>query len=310
MNELTVNVLGFTAVNTDLKAQLRDVVTGAVIEERPLFRDGTARFPNVRPGQYDLHIIHPNMPLLPVVVRPIRTLPSGPTKISILIDPKDFRNSAIEDIPDIDLTPLARTMDDIELAVQGLGNKKGGEAILASDWNSMAGSMALLARSVSELTRLVTPVGHNHPQYEKKLNELSSNFDQLVGTLSTSMAEIQRQLQIQRLEEVTTKALDEANVPAPSRKVLQDRFDVLREKVTESPRVFAELLRNESAGIGETVQQITAAGGIADKTRAALDTAFEDAARFNPSDSASEIESHNRTNRKLGAPVFAKRSVA
>ncbi|HET8774603.1 MAG TPA: hypothetical protein VFP80_12445 [Thermoanaerobaculia bacterium] len=309
MNELTVNVLGFAAVNTDLKAQLRDTVTGAVLEERPLFRDGTARFPKVRPGQYDLHVVHPNMPLRPVVSRPIRMLPVGPTKISILIDPKDFQNTALEDVPDVDLTPLAKTMDDVELAAQGLGNKKGGEAILASDWNAMASSVALLAKSVSELTRLVTPVGHNHPEYEKKINEMSSNFDKLVGTLSASMAEIQRQLQIRRLEEVTTKLLDEANVPLTNRKVVEERFDRLREKVTESPRDFSELMRNQSADIERAVKDMVGTAGD-DKTKNDFNLTFENAARFAPKDHAAEIEFNNRTNRALGAQNFTKRSIA
>lgn len=309
MNELTVNVLGFAAVNTDLKAQLRDVVTGQVIEERPLFRDGTARFPKVRPGQYDLHVIHPNMPLKPVAVRPIRTLPVGPTRISILVDPKDFANTAIEDIPDVDLTPLARTMDEVDLAAQGLGNKKGGEAILASDWNALASTVSTLAKSVSELTRLVTPVGHNHPEYEKKMNELSTNFDKLVGTLSESMAEIQRQLQIRRLEEVTTKILDEAEVPITDRKVFEERFELLREKVTESPRNFSEFMRNQSADIERAVKDKVGTAGN-EKTKNEFNVAFETAARYSAKDHAAEVELANRNNRKQGATQFTKRGVA
>ena len=309
MNELTVNILGFAAVNTDLRAQLRDTVTGDVLEERPLFRDGTARFPSVRPGQYDLHVVHPNMPLRPVARRPIRMLPIGPTKISILIDPKDFQNTAIEDVPDVDLTPLSGTMDDVELAAQGLGNKKGGEAILASDWNALAGSVALLAKSVSELTRLVTPVGHNHPEYEKKMNELGANFDKLVGTLSASMAEIQRQLQIRRLEEVTTRLLEEADVPIADRKPLEDRFDRLREKITESPRDFAETMRNQSADIERTVREMVGQAGD-DKTKNEFNLSFEQAGRWAAKDHASEIEFSNRTNRKLGAANFTKRGVS
>jgi hypothetical protein len=310
MNELQVNVLGFAAVNTDLKAQLRDIVTGDVIEERPLFRDGTARFPNVRPGQYDLRVIHPNMPLRPIVAKPIRMLPVGPTKISVLIDPKDFQNTAIEDVPDVDLTPLARTMDDVELAAQGLGNKKGGEAILASDWNALAGSVALLAKSVSELTRLVTPVGHNHPEYEKKMNELATNFDKLVGTLSASMAEIQRQLQIRRLEEVTTKMLDEAEVPITDRKPFEERFELLREKITESPRDFSEFMRKQSSDIEREVKNRVGQAPTDEKTKNEFNVAFQNAAKYSAKDHASEVELANRANRKQGVAKFTKTGVA
>lgn len=60
-----------------------------------------------------------------------------------------------------------------------VANKKGGEAIRADDWNLVVGGAQHLADALSQMTQLVSPVGHN----------LSSNFDTLVNTLSAALAD-------------------------------------------------------------------------------------------------------------------------
>ncbi len=140
------------------------------------------------------------------------------------------------------------------------------------------------------------------------MNELSANFDKLVGTLSASMAEIQRQLQIRRLEEVTTKILEEAQVPITDRKVFEDRFELLREKVTESPRNFSELMRSQSAEIERAVKDKVGTAGN-EKTKNEFNLAFETAATYSAKDHAAEVELANRNNRKQGATQFTKRGV-
>jgi hypothetical protein len=302
--ELSVNVLGFSAVNTDLKAELLDPVTQRVVDTRPLFRDGTVRFPKVDAGAYDIRVIHPNM-FTPVAVRPIRVLPTGDTKVNILIDPKAFRNTAIEDTPDVDLGPLAVTAQEVQLTADGLRNKKGGEAILADDWNTMASSISALAHAVAELTRLVSPQGHNHPEYEKKLNEQQANFETLVGTLNASMAEIQRQLQIRRLQETTTKILDEAKVPSEDRRLIEDRFKNLQLQLTEPPRIFAEALRNGAADIERDVQTAIAKspvkGEVSPNTSNVFGDVFGTAKTLNTKDHASEVVAFQRANRQFAS---------
>ncbi|HKO57298.1 MAG TPA: hypothetical protein VJ276_15590 [Thermoanaerobaculia bacterium] len=306
--ELAVNVLGFSTVNTDLKAELLDPVTQRVVDTRPLFRDGTVRFPKVDAGAYDIRIIHPNM-FTPVAVRPIRVLPTGDTKVNILIDPKAFKNTAIEDVPDVDLGPIETSAQEVQLTADGLRNKKGGELIQVADWNAMASSISALAHAVAELTRLVAPQGHNHPEYEKKINEQAANFDTLVGTLNASMAEIQRQLQIRRLQETATKVLDEANVPIDKRKLINDRFQVLEQQLTEPPRSFAEAFRNTSADIEREVNTAVGQAQIEPDTRKAFGNIFEVAKTLNTKDHASEVAAFQRTNRQFGAATLTKGSV-
>ena len=85
-NNLLLNVLGFPAVNRDLTVEVRDPLTAQVVRTAKPFLDGTVRLPDVDPGAYELAVLHPNL-ALPVVRRPIRILPSGDTRVSVLIDP-------------------------------------------------------------------------------------------------------------------------------------------------------------------------------------------------------------------------------
>ena len=196
-NNLMLNVFGFPAANRDLTVEVRDPITSDVVRTAQPFLDGTVRLPGIDPGAYELAILHPNL-ALPVVRRPIRILPSGDTRVSVVIDPSQFRNTPIEDIPDANLGPVRDTVTSIGETALPLTHKQAGEAIRADDWNAMAGAVHDLASAVAELTRLVSPTGHDHPELIAKFDEMSSNFDQLVNTLSASMTELQRQIQAQR----------------------------------------------------------------------------------------------------------------
>ena len=196
-NNLILNILGFPAANRDLTVEVRDPLTRRVVQTAKPFLDGTVRLPGIDPGAYELAILHPNL-ALPVVRRPIRILPSGDTRVSVVIDPSQFRNTPIEDIPDANLGPVRDTVTSIGETALPLSHKQAGEAIRSDDWNAMAGAVHDLASAVAELTRLVSPTGHDHPELVAKFDEMSSNFDQLVNTLSASMTELQRQIQAQR----------------------------------------------------------------------------------------------------------------
>src|SRR5918996_1216845 len=137
MNDLQINIHGFPIVNSDITAELRDVVSGLPIKKANPFRDGTVTFPKVDAGMYQLVLTHPNLAGV-VAQQPIRVLPGGRTRVSILIDPSKFKNTPIEDVPDANLTPVIDAARNVEDNARGLANKQGGEAILASDWNSLA----------------------------------------------------------------------------------------------------------------------------------------------------------------------------
>src|SRR5882672_8785116 len=211
MSDLTVNLLGFAAVNRDLKVQLRDPVTTTVVREVQPFLDGTVRVPQIEAGAYELTVTHPNL-TVPVLRRPIRILPVGDTRVSVLIDPSQFRNTPVADIPEANLTPVRQLTESVAETIVPLATKQPGEAIKAEDWNAMAASIRDLAHAVGELSRLVSPTGHDHQELIDKTNEMQSNFETLLNTLSASMAELQRQIQSQRFRQQIEAVLADAQV--------------------------------------------------------------------------------------------------
>jgi hypothetical protein len=257
MQDLTLNILGFPAANRDLSIKVIDPVSQNVVRTVTPFLDGTVRIPKIDPGAYELAIQHPNV-ALPILRRPIRVLPVGPTNISVVIDASKFRNTPIEDIPDANLAPVQEMAQSIAETVLPLGNKLPGEAILAQDWNAMAGAIRDLAGALGQLTQLVSPTGHNHRELENKFDEVSSNFSELINSVSASLTELQRQFQTQRLRQQIGDVLDRAAIDPASPKGLElsDLVKNLETNVTASPTTFGRAVRNTAVQLSTKLETL------------------------------------------------------
>lgn len=256
-NALNLNILGFPAVNSDLKIELRDPLTREVVTTARPFADGSVRVSKMTAGQYELAVIHPQLPL-PVLQRPIRVLPGGDTTVSVLIDPSKFRNTAIQDVPDANLGPVRDRLASVAETTLPLSEKVAGEAIRSDDFNALANGIRDIALAVSELTRLVTPVGHNHPELEAKLNEMQGNFDTLVSTLTVAMTELQRQLQAQRVRTQVEDVIDAAKLPreSPKARELIDTVKLLDVDLTASPTLYGRLRRDAGQQLATKVEAL------------------------------------------------------
>lgn len=257
MSNLSLSILGFPAVNRDLTVELRDPTTQTLVKQVQPFLDGTARVTQILPGSYEMTIRHPNV-VLPVIRQPVRVLPSGDTRVSVLLDPSKFRNTPIEDIPEANLSPVADAARSIAETATPLSHKQPGEAILAQDWNAMASAVRDLANTVAQLVGLVTPTGHNHPELENKINEMSENFQTLLETLSASLAELQRQVQVDRIQQQVRDVLDQAGVDPGS---AQGRdflglVDALKARTSEPPTAFGQAVRNAGVQIDTKLTQL------------------------------------------------------
>lgn len=312
MNDLQINIHGFPVVNSDITAELRDVVSGLALKKATPFRDGTVSFPQMDAGMYQLVLTHPNLAGV-LVQQPIRVLPGGGrTQVSILIDPSKFKNTPIEDVPDANLTPIIDAARGVEDNARSLSNKQGGEAILAGDWNALATRIGDLGHTVAELTRVVAPQGHNHAEYERKLDELASNFDSLVTTLSASMVEIQRQLQIRRLldhAEAVVDSIADAAKQQAARKKVEEIVESLFTKTTESPKSFTELMRTAAADIEELLQRNVAPTPATpaekdSRDKFAMVVGLAKAARA--TDFREEMQLNHKNNVQLGSVRFTR----
>jgi hypothetical protein len=257
MQDLTLNILGFPAANRDLSVDVVDPVSQNIVRTVTPFLDGTVRIPKIDAGAYEIAIRHPNV-VLPIIRRPIRVLPVGPTHISVVIDPSKFRNTPIEDIPDANLAPVQELTQSVAETVTPLANKLPGEAILAQDWNTMAGAIRDLAGAVGQLTKLVSPVGHNHPELEKKFDEVSSNFNELVSSVSASLTELQRQFQAQRLRKQISDVLDVAQIDPTSPRGIEFTTLVanLENNVTAAPNLYGREVRNTSVQLATKLEAL------------------------------------------------------
>jgi hypothetical protein len=257
MQDLTLNILGFPAVNRSLSVEIRDPVSLNVVREVKPFLDGTVRVPKIEPGAYEIAIKHPNI-TRPVLTRPIRVLPVGDTVISVVIDPSKFRNTPIEDIPDANLAPVQDLVRSVAETVTPLASKLPGEAILAQDWNHLASAIRDLAGAVGELTRLVSPLGHNHAELEKKFDEVTGNFDQLINSVTASLTELQRQIQTQRFRQQIEDVLDVAAVDrtSPKGREFTDLVATLETSVTASPTVFGREVRNAAVQLSTKLESL------------------------------------------------------
>jgi hypothetical protein len=257
MQALRLNILGFPAVNRDLTVDLTDPSTGEVVRTGRPFLDGTLNIAQLPPGVYEIAISHPNL-ALPVLRQPIRVLPVGDTQVSLLIDPSRFRNTPIADIPDANLGPVRDATTSVQQTVQPLTAKRPGEAITSADWNTLASGVASLAEAVTQLTRLVSPVGHNHPELEDKINEIQGNFTTLLDTVTTAMTELQRQIQAERVRKQAGDLFDRVGLAAdnPRRQALVDALNQLDRAVVEPPPRFAQVSRNVGVQAQTVLQQV------------------------------------------------------
>jgi hypothetical protein len=257
LNALNLNILGFPAVNTELQVELRDPISREVVKTATPFSDGSVRVAQLAAGAYELSVLHPNLPT-PVLIRPIRILPAGDTTVSVLIDPSKFRFTPIEDIPDANLGPVRDTATSLAETILPLSTKQPGEAIKAEDFNLMASSIRDLALALAELTRLVTPVGHGHAELEVKVDEITANFQTLLNTLATAMAELQRQIQAQRVRMQIEDMLDRAAVDraSPQGRGFLDLVDMLDTKIAVAPTAFGRASRDTGVQLATQLEAL------------------------------------------------------
>jgi hypothetical protein len=265
LNALNLNIAGFAAVNRDLTVQVRDAVSREVVKTATPFSDGTVRIPQIAAGAYELAVLHPNL-TIPVITRPIRILPVGDTQVSVLIDPSKFLTTEIADVPDANLGPLRGTFASIGESVLPLTHKQPGESIRAEDFNHLASSIRDIALAVTELTRLVSPVGHNHAELETKFDEVDTNFTTLLNSLSAAMTELQRQIQARRVRDQVEQVLSAAEV-APNSATAQGFLSLvekLEATTTDTPVRYGRVARDIGVQLQTNLEQLIDVKAAAD----------------------------------------------
>lgn len=236
-----IRLQGFPAANRDTEVTLVNQVTGVQVKRKP-FLDGQLLVRDLEPGPYEMTVAHPNL-IQPIDRRVIRLIPQiMPTRVPVIVRPEIFRDSPIRDIPDADLSPVQQTAATVKATVQPLANKAPGEVIRAGDWNALAGAVADLASAVLELTQLVSPKGHDHPEIAEKIAEVQGNLRRFTESFGKSLVELRRDIENQNLRRKVETVLDKAGADQTIRDRVIGRVVELESGLQQTTPVFTAKL--------------------------------------------------------------------
>jgi hypothetical protein len=259
-----INLNGFTPAAREATVKLVNQTTGKTIERKP-FLDGTLLVRDLDPGDYEVEVRHPNL-TQPIDRRKIKLFPQPrPTVITIPVPETLFVDNPIRDIPDANLAPVQQAVTAARDQLAPVLGKSPGEVIRASDWNLLVNAVSDMAGAVLELTNLVSPKGHDHPEIAEKIGEVQENLRRFAEAYGQSLLEIRRELETQKLQAQTNAALVGVEIDASVKKTLTDNMDDLKAALQDPSPVFTGKLAQVSRHIQDTVQ------AAAQKTPAILD---------------------------------------
>lgn len=202
-----IRLEGYSPANRDAEIELVNQATGQQVVRKP-FLDGSLLVRDLDPGNWELTVRHPNL-INAIDRRIVRLFPQPmPTRVPVLVRPDLFRDTPIRDVPDADVAPVQQTAATVARTVAPIAGKSPGEVIRAEDWNVLAAAVADLARSVAELTQLVSPRGHDHPEIAEKFGEVQGNILRFTESFGRSLLELRRDIESQNLRRRLTAVLD------------------------------------------------------------------------------------------------------
>jgi len=260
---LNVNLQGFASANRDAVVKLTQEATGTMIERRP-FLDGSLVMRDLDPGFYEVEVSHPNLATA-IERRRIRVFPTPqPTQVFIPVPERLFRDAPIRDVPDADLTPVQQQATAAKGVLAPIGGKIAGEAIRSADWNTLVGAVGDLASAVVQLTTLVAPRGHDHPEIADKISEVQENLRRFADAYGRSLVELRREIETENLKRDVTAVLDRGNADLATRARITERLNALDGALQADTSVFTRSLAGAGSLVVNTVNQLAAAQGDAE----------------------------------------------
>lgn len=250
-----IRLEGYPAANRDATIELVNQATGQRVERKP-FLDGSLLVRDLDPGSWELTVRHPNL-VNAIDQRVVRLFPQPfPTRVPVIVPPDLFRDTPIRDVPDADLSPIQQSATAAAGTLGPIGGKSPGEVIRAEDWNVLVGAVTELARSVAELTTLVSPRGHDHPEIAEKIGEVQGNIRRFTESFGQSLLELRREIESQNVRRRLDVVLDAAAAPTDVRTRIGDRLKDL-EASSQVPTVrWTNLLANQGSAITREILEL------------------------------------------------------
>ncbi len=261
---LNVQLSGFPAANRDAQVTLTNAATGQTITRSP-FLDGSLVVRDLDPGLWQMKVTHPNL-ITPIFQNPIRVFPQKPpTFVPVPIPPAVFEDTPIATVPQANLGPVQQALTSIRDSIGPVQGKSPGEVIRASDWNVMAAAVRDLAANVLQLTNLISPIGHTHPEIADKIEQVQSNLTDFAQSFGQTLLQIERAFETETLRQTLSAALDQAQAPQATRDELLGRVATLSTSTQADPTVFTSQLSNTGSRVLTSISAlVTANPALAD----------------------------------------------
>jgi hypothetical protein len=305
MAAFNFQLTGFPSANRDAEVVLTNAATGQTLKRNP-FLDGSLMVRDIDPGLWEVKVTHPNL-MQPIFAQKVRLFPQiVPTFVPVRIPEVLFRDTPIRDVPDANLGPVQQAVTAARDSLTPVLGKAPGEAIRAADWNALAGAVRDLADNVLQLTSLVAPRGHDHPEIADKIAEVQQNIRNFSEAFGRSLLELRRELETEHFRHVLTGVLDQAHAPQDTRDDLLGRVSRLTETLQADPSVFTSQLNNTGARVlGAVADMVTATPSLQAnpdvvKVQAIAQQYVSSGTAINAD---SELKIYNRTNTAAGGKL-------
>ena len=224
----SIQVSGHAPARRDVTLEIISETTGEKRTVTP-FLDGSAMVRGLPSGAYQVRVLHPNVVGQLVDLRRVRLFEGLPTRVTLPLPEDLFRDTPVRDTPDADLTPVHDAAISARDLVAATGGKQPGDPIRSEDWNAVVGAVSDLAGAVAELTRLVAPRGHDHPELEEKMDEVNGNVRRFADQFGAQLARIQRTLQTLAIQRQVDDAFAVAGiVPEAVRSAVAESISTLK----------------------------------------------------------------------------------
>lgn len=240
------------SIAQDLRVTLIHEASGREVKARP-FLDGSVQVSNLDPGAWRVKVNHPNL-VTNVVDQRIQVFPDRSTFVPIKV-PKDlFSNTPVRDIPDQDLSPEQKRLDESAQKADAQAKKKAGQPLLADDWNELAFTMSEVARSTRDLSAKVAPKGHDHPELVEKIDEVQRNLNNFFEAFGKTVSQLQRQIQFLALQRRVDDVVSQlpANV---GRERYSQVLNELHQAADENPYVYTSRLQKAGSRFTELLAE-------------------------------------------------------
>jgi len=310
---LNIQLQGFPAANRDAEVILVNTATNQTIKRNP-FLDGSLTVRDIDAGVWDVKVTHPNV-ISSIFTGKVRVFPQPrPTFLPIPIPETMFRDTPIRDIPDANLAPVQQAVTRAAESLAPISAKAPGEVIRASDWNILAGAVKDLADNMLQLTNLVSPRGHDHPEIAEKIAEVQDNVRRFSEAFGKSLLEFRRELEAEFFRQRLTGALDELGASQATRDELLGRVTLLNTSLQAESTVFTAQLANTGNRVLTTVAELATARpevATSPNIQVLQQVAQQYVASGTATSADAELKMYNRTSTASGgkiASVVARRA--